>query len=159
MPTFRTLQIRFSVLQNCATISLILLVLPFWLALAHAETPSGMVRIPAGDYIPLYIKDAEKRSVKAFLIDIRPVTNAEFLAFVREHPKWRRSQVKRLFADSAYLQHWAGDLDLGPQAGKIADSPVTNVSWFATRAYLKSKGKRLPTEDEWEYVACADEAR
>lgn len=92
-------------------------------------------------------------------MDINPVTNAEFLEFVRANPKWRRSQVKRLFADEAYLKHWRGDLDLGAEADKIAESPVTNVSWFAARAYLKTLGKRLPTEDEWEYVACADETR
>ncbi len=118
-----------------------------------------MAKIPSGSYTPLYVEDASKRSVAAFLIDIRPVTNSEFLLFVRENPKWRRSQVKRLFADGAYLKHWGADLDLGPDADRIADSPVTNVSWFAARAYLKSKGKRLPTEDEWEYVACADEIR
>ena len=118
-----------------------------------------MVRIPAGSYTPLYIKDAETRKVEAFLIDTQPVTNAEFLEFVRVNPKWRRSQVKRLFADDAYLKHWGGDIDLGPNAAQIADSPVTQVSWFAARAYLKSKGKRLPTEDEWEFVGCADENR
>ena len=124
-----------------------------------AETPPEMVEIPAGQYTPLYIKDADTRSVDAFLIDTKPVTNAEFLEFVRAHPKWRRSQVKRLFADEGYLKHWAGDIDLGPNADHIAHSPVTNVSWFAARAYLKSKGKRLPTEDEWEYVGCADANR
>lgn len=118
-----------------------------------------MVRIPAGSYTPMYIEDADKRSVKAFYLDAKAVTNGQFLEFVREFPKWRRSQVKTLFADGSYLRHWAGDLDLGVHAEAIVDSPVTNVSWFAARAYLKSKGKRLPSEDEWEYVACADETR
>lgn len=125
----------------------------------QGKDSDGMVRIPEGAYTPLYILDAGQRAVESFLIDIRPVTNGEFLKFVRENPKWRRSQVKRLFADEAYLKHWAGDLELGPDAAKMADSPVTNVSWFAARAFLKSQGKRLPTEDEWEYVACADETR
>lgn len=119
----------------------------------------GMVRLPAGSYLPLYMKDPKPRLVDEFYIDVAPVTNAEFLEFVREHPKWQRSVVKRLFADGNYLKHWAGNLDLGQEAEQIADSPVTNVSWFAARAYLKSRGKRLPTTDEWEYVACADETR
>ena len=120
---------------------------------------ADMARIPAGSYVPLYIKDAKTREVKAFFIDKVPVTNGEFLKFVTETPKWRRSQRKRLFADDNYLRHWAGDLDLGPDAEKLCDAPVTNISWFAARAYLKSQGKRLPTEDEWEYVACADDTR
>ncbi len=118
-----------------------------------------MALIPAGAYTPLYIKDADRREVDAFYLDESPVTNADFLAFVRENPQWRRSRVKGIFADSGYLKHWAGDLDLGPKAEQIANSPVINVSWFAARAYLKSAGKRLPTEDEWEYAACADETR
>ena len=65
--------------------------------------------------------------------------------------------MKRIFADKNYLKHWAGDLELG--GGIAADAPVTNVSWFAARAYLKSEGKRLPATDEWEYAACADETR
>lgn len=126
---------------------------------ALGETPPSMVEIPAGSYTPLYVKDAKKRNVEAFLIDSKPITNGEYLTFVTEHPKWRRSQVKRLFADEAYLKHWSGDIEIGPNASKIIDSPVTNISWFAARAYLKSKGKRLPTEDEWEYVGCADETQ
>ena len=38
-----------------------------------------------------------------------------------------------------------------------ANGPVTNVSWFAARAYCKSRGKRLPSLDEWEFVARASE--
>jgi sulfatase modifying factor 1 len=118
-----------------------------------------MMRLPAGKYLPLYMKDPKPLPVDEFLLDVHPVTNVEFLEFVRANPKWRRSEIKRIFADEKYLSHWAGDVELGPGGEKIADSPVTNVSWFAARAYLKSKGKRLPTTDEWEYAACADETK
>ena len=131
----------------------------FLSALTPAYTADDLVRLPAGSYLPLYMKDPEPRPVGEFYLDVHPVTNAEFLEFVRENPKWQRSKVKRIFADEKYLKHWGGDLDLGPGAEKIADSPVVNISWFAARAYLKSKGKRLPTTDEWEYAACADETR
>lgn len=126
---------------------------------SYGGTPPGMVLIPDGSYIPLYIDEAEARNVSAFFLDERQVTNGEYLDFVIKNPQWRRSNVKRLFADDAYLSHWAGDTDLGSAAKEIINSPVTNVSWFAARAYLKAQGKRLPTEDEWEYVACADETR
>ena len=35
--------------------------------------------------------------------------------------------------------------------------PVTSVSWYAANAYCEAQGKRLPTTDEWEYVAQASE--
>jgi formylglycine-generating enzyme required for sulfatase activity len=34
---------------------------------------------------------------------------------------------------------------------------VTEVSWFAARAYCAWRGKRLPSTDEWEYAALASE--
>lgn len=123
-----------------------------------------MVRVPAGSYLPLYrqpTKDGEtrgvarRRQVAAFEMDTHPVTNADYLAFVHQHPQWRKSQAKRLFVDGAYLAHWTGDLELGATAPPA--SPVVNVSWFAARAYLRAQGKELPTVDQWEYVAAASE--
>ncbi|MFW5951812.1 MAG: formylglycine-generating enzyme family protein, partial [Gemmatimonadota bacterium] len=43
--------------------------------------------------------------------------------------------------------------------GGAAEAPVTQVSWFAARAYCGWEGRRLPTVDEWEYAARADERR
>lgn len=65
--------------------------------------------------------------------------------------------MKRLFADADYLKSWAGDLDLGTNVSRHA--PVTQVSWFAAKAYAKWKGKRLPTTAEWEYAAAASPTR
>jgi formylglycine-generating enzyme required for sulfatase activity len=123
------------------------------LTLAAAEVP--MAKIEGGSYARPLEKAGQTRQVATFLLDVRQVTNAEFLAFVTACPEWQRSRVNRLFADSSYLRHWAGDTELGPLAPP--DAPVTNVSWFAARAFLKSQGKRLPTLDEWEFVARADE--
>ncbi|HEY8995590.1 MAG TPA: formylglycine-generating enzyme family protein [Lacunisphaera sp.] len=114
-----------------------------------------MRTIPAGIYTPLLrsTKAAAEITVPAFQLDERPVTNAEFLAFVTANPKWRREQVSRLFADSSYLENWVGDLEPGPSAP--ADAPVVRVSWFAARAYARWTGKRLPTTAEWELAAAA----
>lgn len=112
-----------------------------------------MVLVPAGSFAPLLrAKDEPERvPVVAFQLDVRPVTNAEFLAFVRAHPAWQRSAVSPLFADAGYLADWAGDLELGPRAPAAA--PVVRVSWFAARAFARSHGKRLPTTAEWERAA------
>jgi formylglycine-generating enzyme required for sulfatase activity len=114
-----------------------------------------MVRIPAGSYAPLLrtSDEPERVPVGSFWLDARPVTNGEFLEFVRANAQWRRSQVSPLFADQGYLADWAGDLELGPRAA--ADAPVVRVSWFAVRAFAKAAGKRLPTTAEWERAAGA----
>jgi formylglycine-generating enzyme required for sulfatase activity len=125
--------------------------------------------VPAGSYVPLYTpprKDRDagagalpairtRRQVTAFDMDVRPVTNADYLAFVRTHPEWRRSAVKRIHADASYLKHWRGDFELGDDAPDA--SPVVHVSWFAARAFLSALGKRLPTVDQWEYAAAASD--
>lgn len=122
-------------------------------AAAGSAREADMVEIPAGSYAPILRgKDEPERvAVAAFLLDARPVTNADFLAFVRANPKWRRTVVSPLFADRGYLAEWAGELELGPLAP--SEAPVVNVSWFAARAYAAWRGKRLPTTAEWERAA------
>lgn len=129
----------------------------------------GLVWIPAGRYAPFYKRPQRDSlgtatalpsgpiAVPAFWLAPHAVTNAEYLAFVRAHPEWRRSRARRLFVDEGYLRQWRGDLDFGDSA--LARSPVVNVSWFAARAYCAARGHQLPTVDQWEYVAAANERR
>ncbi len=126
---------------------------------------SPMVNIPAGEYVPFFQESPGKGKarventavrIKAFRLDALPVTNGQYLDFVREHPEWRRSRVKPLFADQKYLAHWRGDLELADEAA--ASEPVTNVSWFAAEAYCEARGSKLPQTEQWEY-ALADHGR
>lgn len=125
----------------------------FWINTANCQ--SKMVTIKGDTYIPLYGRDSLEVTITDFQMDIYPVTNAQFLEFVKKYPKWQRSQVKKIFADNNYLVNWKSDTILGETQSLKA--PITNVSWFAANDYCECQGKRLPTVDEWEYVAMANE--
>lgn len=109
-----------------------------------------MIWIPAGSFkMPAYL-DKKPRPVKAFWLDQYAVTNEQYKNFLITNPQWKKSQVKKIFADGEYLEYWSEDLNYGGTA--FSRSPVVRVSWFAARAYCESQGKRLPTINEWEYV-------
>jgi len=121
-------------------------------AVARAMEPApAMVRIAGGDYQPFYKGKVVGRTipVASFLLDRTPVSEQEFLRFVTANARWRRSQVRRLFAERSYLEDWSADL--APPA--VPGAPVTRVSWFAASAYCECQGKRLPTQAEWEWAA------
>ncbi len=132
---------------------LLILLLPF------VAKAADYVAIPAGQFesaLALAGHAANPR-LAAFSMRREAVTNAEFLIFVRQHPEWRRGQVPLLLAGARYLSQWQGPLQ--PGASVLPDQPVTQVSWFAARAYCDSERARLPNWYEWEYVAAADATR
>jgi formylglycine-generating enzyme required for sulfatase activity len=112
-----------------------------------------MVTVKGGVYIPLYGAADKTVKIEPFMMDVYPVTNADFLKFVTENPQWKKSKVIRLFADKSYLTKWKAD----DSYSGLPNAPATNVSWFAAKKYCECQGKRLPKMDEWEYAAMANE--
>ncbi|MBE7941310.1 MULTISPECIES: formylglycine-generating enzyme family protein [Ramlibacter] len=94
--------------------------------------------------------------IAPFAMRSAPVSVAEFAAFLAAHPEWQRGRAPAIFAGPGYLAGWAGPADPGSLQGPSA---VTQVSWFAARAYCESEDARLPTWLEWEYAAAADAMR
>ncbi len=115
--------------------------------------------LPGGEFSSvLKVDDSGSRvRVAPFKLMRLPVTNASFLAFVQKHPRWRSVTVASVFAETRYLSHWAGPLQLRPKA--LPQQPVVWVSWFAANAYCQAQGARLPTWAEWEFAAAAGEHR
>lgn len=133
---------------------------------AHGAPP-GMVYVPgARTHIgaedgppaerPVFVTE-----VRAFYLDIHPVTVAEFRRFV--HATKYVSDAERA-GDGGVLDFETGRWDLvpganwrfpsGPKAQPAPDAhPVTQVSWNDATAYARWAGKRLPTEIEWEHAA------
>lgn len=113
------------------------------------------VRLPGGSYRSVTAGDATQglSTVAPFSMRTLPVTRGEFASFVREHPAWQRAKVPKVFADAGYLANL-------PAATSPDDAgPVTQVSWFAAQAFCESEGGRLPSWNEWEFAAAADETR
>ena len=133
----------------CATLHVLLL----FGAIGHSQAaaPSEMTLITAGSFQMGSDKGRSNEtpvhqvSLDAFHIDKYETTNADYREFVLANPRWRKSVVKV----RDYLRHWNGnDFPAG-----MDRYPVTYVTHEAAQAYCEWRGKRLPTEAEWEKAA------
>lgn len=130
------------------------------LLLATAAVPAGPLYrpLPGGAFVSS-LRGADggplRVTLAPFAMRVTPVTQAEFLRFVQATPMWRKDRVSPLLASAAYLQDWPDASTL--PADRPADAPVTQVSWFAARAFCASEGGELPSWSQWEYAAAADD--
>jgi formylglycine-generating enzyme required for sulfatase activity len=100
--------------------------------------------IPGRGFSPLHrpATITRKLSLSRYAIDLTPVTNAQYAEFLG------RAGYRPVHPEN-FLKHWNGG---APPPGQ-GDHPVVWVDLEDARAYATWAGKRLPTEEEWQYAA------
>ncbi len=90
--------------------------------------------------------------LRPFAIDLHPVTNRQFMNFVKANPEWGKLAAIDRLKNAYYLKTWDDNNEPPQREVDELDHPVVYVSWFAAEEYAKWAGKRLPTEAEWEFA-------
>ena len=110
--------------------------------------PHGMVYAPGGEFLmgsdtgSETERPAHKVTAKPYFIDRYEVTCGDYEKFVEAtgHPP---------------PQGWTN----GHHPRDAERKPVTGITWDDANAYANWAGKRLPTEDEWEFAARGTDGR
>jgi len=111
-------------------------------------------------------------TVAPFFLDEHEVTNDEFLSILQMHASTlvviedEDHHYPRYVRRNAGLGNEELIADLNPKHGGIEYEharyrvrtdqgrlPVVQVTWYGANLFCESRGKRLPTEDEWEAAA------
>jgi iron(II)-dependent oxidoreductase len=132
--------------------------------------PGGAVEIGTDDRSVAYDNERSRHEVELdpFWIDVNPVTNEDFVAFIAAGGYGNRAYwteagwewVTRAAVSAPKYWTWADDAWQSRSMDRVGPvnpaHPVCHVSYYEAEAFARFAGKRLPTEFEWEAAASWD---
>lgn len=131
---------------------------------AQAAERSEMITMPAGSFMmgsddgPEDERPAHSVSLAAFSIDRLPVSNEQFAEFLNAVGHHNRAGERLYDFDDGDARIHQTDGRWRADRG-YEHHPAVEPTWAGARDYCAWRGKRLPTEAEWERAARGSDGR
>ena len=112
--------------------------------------PEGMIYIPGGTFQMGYnIANGDLQSGPPHQVTVEPFFIDKFEVTIEAYLKNQNSTGQ------------TGQTEQTEQTGQTVETkkPMVNVNWREADSYCRSQGKRLPTEEEWEFAARGADGR
>lgn len=123
----------------------------FIINVSPADHKSDMVFIPAGEF---WLGSTTRTSgwKNAMKWEEPPLVNVYLDDYYMDRYEVTNLEFEE-FCASTICSYWRYRYEVGKYRSNKPKQPITDISWNSANDYCKRKGKRLPTDSEWEKAA------